>query len=595
MRTAKLDIAELVSGGNSLLARARATMFSATSENVRGFASRVPESLIVGDRRVEVVFAGQYSAGKSSIIKVLTGLEGIAVGADITTQEVHIYDLDGIRVVDTPGVHTKIRPDHDEKAYRAIADADLLVFVVTNELFDSHLAEHFRKLAIQRDKVHEMMLVVNKMRRCAKGNSSEAQAVIREDLRNVLDPFTPDMVRLTFIDAEAALESRAESDEVMSTSLWRKSGFDQFTRNLNSFTKEKGLAARYTTALYNLEQVLQEVLAAEPTEDRDIDGLEELLIRHRYALLEARKSIPRVVEAKIGGASSQIRKEGQRIADMINKSADHERVNQELRAAQDRVARQTESLDLAVKVAIEEQIRDLDGRVQTIINSELARELVPRLTHRIEDVGMSKETASNLKKLTGMSSKLGEFLVKNSFTSESGTLAGLFDLERYSGTTTHEAVTYIGKCFGKSFQPWEAVEWTRMVANVGRVLSVVGVILVVLIQIREDRDAEQLEKELRESRSAIRSGFNEAAHAVETHYSQAVDSYVSGTIVREIEAVDKQLKELRGIQKEKSELIRALTRHLEDAKKMIARFHAARIEASEDDGAHKGSPIGTAG
>ena len=57
-----------------------------------------------------------------------------------------------------------MRPDHDRLTYRAISEADLLVFVVTNEQFDAHIAKHFRKLAVERGKAHEMMLAVNKMR-----------------------------------------------------------------------------------------------------------------------------------------------------------------------------------------------------------------------------------------------------------------------------------------------------------------------------------------------------------------------------------------------------------------------------------------------
>ena len=120
---------------------------------------------------IKLVFTGQYSAGKSSIIRMLTGREDITVGAGITTQKAHIYEWNGLEIVDTPGIHTQLRPDHDEISYDAIASADMLVFVVTNELFDSHLAQHFRKLAIDKDKAGEMILVVNKMERSSEGNT----------------------------------------------------------------------------------------------------------------------------------------------------------------------------------------------------------------------------------------------------------------------------------------------------------------------------------------------------------------------------------------------------------------------------------------
>ena len=98
--------------------------------------------------KIKLVFAGQYSAGKSTIIKMLTGNESIATGAEITTQEAHSYDWNGLEITDTPGVHTTLRPDHDEISYEAIASADMLVFVVTNELFDSYIATRRIELSV---------------------------------------------------------------------------------------------------------------------------------------------------------------------------------------------------------------------------------------------------------------------------------------------------------------------------------------------------------------------------------------------------------------------------------------------------------------
>ena len=130
---------------------------------------------------ITIVFAGQYSAGKSSILKMLTGNEDIAVGSGITTQVAHSYNWNGLEIIDTPGIHTEQRPDHDEISYNAIANADILVFVVTNELFDDHMGKHFRKLAIEKDKAGEMILVVNKMEREANGNTPESKNIKSED------------------------------------------------------------------------------------------------------------------------------------------------------------------------------------------------------------------------------------------------------------------------------------------------------------------------------------------------------------------------------------------------------------------------------
>ena len=579
MATEKFELYQWTTIGNNLLFRSRQCLATAPSEKMQMLAGRIPAEILSSDKSVNLVFAGQYSAGKSSIMKVLTGREDIAIGAGITTEKTHTYDWGGITVVDTPGVHTQLRPDHDEITYRAIAGADLLVFVVTNELFDSHLAKHFRNLAIERDKAHEMMLVVNKMRRCAKGNSQEAQNVIREDLRKVLAPFTPEDLRTTFIDAEAALESKTETDGEIAKILLKKSGVDGFTQELNRFVREKGLSSRYTTALYSLEQILQEALASESTGDKDIDALEELLLQRRRALLDTQDRIPRAVEGEIQNASSQIRQEGRKVADMINGSADQKAVDQELQAAQDRVQNLAEQLEKSIQVVIGKHMKALDDRVGDIANSELAKELLPRLVHRIEQASISPEAMKNLKKASDISSKLGEFLVRNSFTPKTGTLGGLFKLNQYSGTATHGAVKAIGKFFGKSFKPWEAVKWTRTVANVGRVFAVAGTVLTFVLQIKEDADAAQLEVDLRESRSAVRSGFNDAAHVIEMHFDKATQSFVSSAISSEIENVDSQLDELRNLQQTRSDLFQNLLGLLEETRELIKSIHSTESES----------------
>ncbi|EFQ23013.1 GTP-binding protein HSR1-related [Aminomonas paucivorans DSM 12260] len=579
MATEKFELYQWTTIGNDLLFRSRQCLATAPSEKIQMLSGRVPTEVCSSGKSVNLVFAGQYSAGKSSIMKVLTGREDIAIGAGITTEKTHTYDWGGITVVDTPGVHTQLRPDHDEITYRAIADADLLVFVVTNELFDSHLAKHFRNLAIERDKAHEMMLVVNKMRRCAKGNSQEAQNVIREDLRKVLAPFTPEDLRTTFIDAEAALESKTETDGEIAKILLKKSGVDGLTHELNRFVREKGLSSRYTTALYSLEQILQEALASESTGDKDIDALEELLLQRRRALLDTQDRIPRAVEGEIQNASSQIRQEGRKVADMINGSADQKAVDQELQAAQDRVQNLAEQLEKSVQVVIGKHMKALDDRVGDIANSELAKELLPRLVHRIKQASISPEAMKNLKKASDISSRLGEFLVRNSFTPKTGTLGGLFKLNQYSGTATHGAVKAIGKFFGKSFKPWEAVKWTRTVANVGRVFAVAGTVLTFVLQIKEDADAAQLEVDLRESRSAVRSGFNDAAHVIEMHFDKATQSFVSSAISSEIENVDSQLNELRNLQQTRSDLFQNLLGLLEETRELIKSIHSTESES----------------
>ena len=85
---------------------------------------------------------GEYNAGKSSILSALTGVE-IFIDSDIATSDVRSYEWGDVLLVDTPGVKAG-RAEHDEIAEIALSEADLVVFVLTVDLFDDVTATHLR-------------------------------------------------------------------------------------------------------------------------------------------------------------------------------------------------------------------------------------------------------------------------------------------------------------------------------------------------------------------------------------------------------------------------------------------------------------------
>ena len=572
-----VEIHEWIKRGQDILDRATQTIEQAPSDPVRALLSRVPKSVVPTNDAIRVVFAGQYSAGKSSILTAMTGRDDIAIGADITTQEAHEYDWNGIKIIDTPGIHTQVRPDHDAVTYEAISSADLLVFVTTNELFDSHVASHFRKLAIDQDKAHEMLLVVNKMRRCAAGNTPAAQEVIQEDLRNVLAPFTPEQLRTSYIDAEAVIAAAGESDEKIAQILIKKSGFAAFIEEFNGFVRDRGLGSKYTTTLYTLQQILQEAIGTESTGDVDIDCIKKILLQKRRALVETQSQIPRSVANQVHTVTSAIRREGNEVADIIHGNADPKDVNKKMAQAQTRVQERTDELVHRVQITVEEQFAHLAERVAQITESQLAKELLPRLVARLEvDLAGLEVDPANLAKARQVSDatqQLGHFLVKNSFNPSATTLGGFFKLNQYSGTATHDAVKAVGHFFDKSFVPWEAVKWTRNIARAGQALAVVGTVVSFVLQIKEDVDAAKLDADLRESRAGLRAGFNEAAHAIEMHFDKTTGQYVQETIGQELEAIDQQLAELRQLQESHSALSLDLYGLLEETQALIQDMH----------------------
>jgi hypothetical protein len=100
------------------------------------------------------------------------------------------------------------------------------------------------------------------------------------------------------------------------------------------------------------------------------------------------------------------------------------------------------------------------------------------------------------------------------------------------------------------------------------------------LEIKEDADAAQRERDLRESRSEVRSVFNDAAHAIEMHYDKVTRSYVADTLTAEIEAVDKKLAELRDMQQFRNTFFKDLLGLLEETRVMIRDLHTGTNEVT---------------
>ena len=522
---------------------------------------------------IRVVFAGQYSAGKSSILKMLTGRTDIAIGADITTQQAHTYDWNGIEVVDTPGIHTQLRPDHDEISYDAIASADMLVFVVTNELFDSYMAAHFRKLAIDKDKANEMILVVNKMDRTAEGNTGEQQDVIREDLKKVLEPYTPEQLNLSFLDAESYLESveeRAEDPE-LADELAARSGYAQFIETLNHFVEEKSIPSKLTTELYVIDDRLEKAIKdLQPkSSDADIDALEENFMQQRHLLIEARGRMQQEVKDIYTMAASQIRDIGLDAANLLVEGCKQDEVEDELqksiRKAEDIIEKcQSDAIEV-----IDSRLNEMGQQLEVIENSEFSRELKSRLSGKFE--GLPEGIQKIIANAGSGFQKAGQAVLNNAY--KAGTQGGL-KLTNFSGSTIHQMVLKVGHRIGFKFKPWQAIKITKGIAIGGQVLSALGVGLSVFMQVKVDQDAERIREDLKNNRQNIRSQFNVAANELEDYARQYIKDNVNCPLETTIATIDGNIQEIRDTRSNRSVACRQLEDLQKECRMLIRDIHS---------------------
>ena len=473
-------------------------------------------------------------------------------------------------MLDTPGVHTTPYPDHDALTYEAIARADLLVFVVTNELFDSLLGEHFRSLAVDRGKGHEMMLVVNKMQRSAAGNTRDAQDVIIEDLRKVLTPHTPEQMRISFTDAECALESLQEDDLEIRGELWSDSGFGGFMDQLREFVRSKDLESRFTTGLFMVGQVLYDALAKIPSGDTDLDAAIELLTQKRRAFLGARSDINTAVNDKISGAVNRIRMEGETLAGLVNKETGPEQFKAAEETSNDNVRELSDDLDVAVREIIDQHCQELDERFEAIHASRLSGDLRERLE---VSVPHGSSDAVGWKAAAMASGQLGQFLF-GSARGGSAAGTGFLSLRAASGSGTHSAVKAVGGFMGYKFAPWQAVKIARGIGAAGSFLSVAGPLLGAALDLKAEFDASRRGRELQAARDEIRAHFEECAHQVERHFRQGKDDFLKGEFAKSLSDLDSQLNELRSYRDGRVEISADLNNLTTELRTLIGQMHS---------------------
>lgn len=103
------------------------------------------------DRPFRIVLMGRTMAGKSTLFEFLTGGGGASVGrgGQRTTRESHIGTVLGhdIEIVDTPGVGAMDGDADYEEAFSQVADADLILWVATNEATQERTGRALEQLA----------------------------------------------------------------------------------------------------------------------------------------------------------------------------------------------------------------------------------------------------------------------------------------------------------------------------------------------------------------------------------------------------------------------------------------------------------------
>lgn len=511
----------------------------------------LPEQNIYKNSKLNIAFVGQYSSGKSSLIKGLTGIDDIPIGSGVTTDEVAKYDYKSLVIWDTPGILAGKREQHDEMSFAAMDQSDLLVYVITNELFDNVVGAAFRDLCFAKRREKELLLVVNKCQRDSGTIETKLNA-----LAEVLEPRIPEDFPIVFVDAESYFESLEEDDEEDKAELMALSNFKGFIEAIDQFSNERGLLGKVTTPLASIHTQLEELLGKLSVETPEQEALVELLQRKMRIVKGSQQQLQEQFDGALAELEQNIILSGDNIAESVDETlneADFKEMQQrsinKVEEAVKQAQKKVEQLTATTLEALEADLKDLE-------ESPLAASLKAALFDHYQaieqlqvsadidiqeqNVGEKYEASVKTQKTLESAGKGFSWLSKQAIneSAKAGTRVA-------SGSTLHKAVLEIGHFFGVKFKPYQAIKVAERIGSAAKFLGPVMALIGVFVQINDDVQQEKRNTALISARRDIRKGYRETVQEFKQAFTNRMEEFLNSHYATEIERIAEVLQDLQ--------------------------------------------------
>jgi predicted GTPase len=493
--------------------------------------------------KLEIALIGQYNAGKSSIISALTGNKSIKIGQNITTDIPKEYPFGNLFLVDTPGIYAG-RPDHDKVSLEYMDKADLLVYVITSQGFSTITADNFKKIAFLENRIDKIMLVINKS---SQGDKETSLNNWISDALIVTEPKTEDDLYLSVIDAQDYMEALKIVDEKDREDLIDYSNFKRFIGNLNDFILSKGILGRLITPLNLIETYLNKIINHLTAGNDDTKNLLELLNRKRFRIIESNKNITDIVNGHIDSVVYEVKKEGNKIANLIEKDGDNDVLKSESKNSIDHIKNLTDNVNKKIEHSIESEFSQLQNELDILMQSELAQALINQESIKvnfntdIEINGIDKtKVDSGIDILNNISRFAGGFAAN-----ENAAKLGLEGLKKASGSEAHKVIYNVGKFFGHNFKPYEAVKYADKFAKIGSIVGKVAIALPFLVAGYEVYAEKKYAKKIIIEKQKIRKSYDDIANNIKSSFVYQFDKLIADTYTLELKNTDKIIKGIR--------------------------------------------------
>lgn len=486
-------------------------------ETVKALLSKIAQ-----EETIRVVFIGQYTAGKSSIISALTGNTDIKIDSDIATNVVSDYRWsDGAVLTDTPGLYTE-NPNHDQQTIEMIRQSDLLIYCITSDLFNQYTKTDFEKWAFEKGYSGKMFLVINKMSK-ESGEYSTLTENYSITLNRSLCPHTISEFPCAFVDARDYRSGLENND----AELIQFSHFEDFIVQLNRFIAQKGQLGKLDTPIKILKDSIDKMVEA--TADNDQNRAYLSLLSRIEKRVDQRRS-----QAK-ADICNCIRRDLRPISDKgydLSRSVGIDDVDFTENDLNELVRSSCEQLDKDLSSLIEKNMQELNNDISEVMSSDTAtfffnavggavseKTFLPSKNTKISRAQF-ESVRNTVSQITGRTVSLA--------TKEGISTTGFFlKTSEVAGSKLHEIVKLVGGMLGHKFKPWEAVKIAKNIGNAAKVAGPVLSVFGLIFDAKETVDEAQQSERIAQEQLKYRQYFIDIANDLEQQYME----HVSGLFV----------------------------------------------------------------
>jgi GTPase SAR1 family protein len=438
---------------------------------------------------LRIAFVGQYSSGKSTIISALTGNRDIKISANVETDVVSEYRWNNIVLLDTPGIQAGKVELHDLRTKEALNGCDLIVYVLTSQLFDDVIFENFLDLAYNQHLDDKMLIAINKMSK-EHGDFKELSDNYMQSMRTIFSErgfyFNFPVV---FIDAKDYIEGTEDDDE----DFIQLSNFKTFIDQLNNFVDERGLIKKqFDTPIRILKDNLSDVAIS------NVDPTLMDIYTHYIS--------------KIKKCMHDIEMDTRLLADSFEESAVAKanevslligQVDQkELEEKSDNLSKEINGLVVDFTKDVEQKANDnydeLMNDMSEFVQKDSMVMYMSDVDSKIASPSISDYERKNLEGQRRFLDMLSQGGQKVSSMSGIQSLSGI---AQASGSQMHNIVYSVGKFFGHNFKPWEAVNTAAKIGKIGKFgVPVITTAISIGLDIKQKRAEEKRIKEIKVAR-----------------------------------------------------------------------------------------------